>query len=305
MTQEPAARGTAFGFEIRSKLALRHLRNGEGQPLQVDAADIEERPGRDDKLLIDWKTPEQDSNARLYHDGNRYLLFIAGTGWFRIDPQAGTIVVPATGDLGKIEEKLWGIPALLCFLERGDHALHAAAVESNGSAILIAGSDQVARSAVAAAYAAAGHRVLTQELACLRLGSTTGLVPGPSLLRIPKSLMPSIDMSLGNGSWKEERNHYSLDATRRGTSKPIPVRALVLLGDGDPATAPETLIPAQAMSDLWSLSFRLPTEEDRGRCFEGVADLASKVPVFRLHCERTTDLERTIERISSTSLEYA
>jgi hypothetical protein len=302
---QSAARGTAFGFEVRSSLPLRHLRNGEGVPLEVAAGDTGERPDRADKLLIEWKPPENNYSGRLYYNGERYLLWIAGSGWFTICPTTSQITVPKHKDLAKIEERLWGIPALLCFTARGDHALHAAAVEVNGAGVLIAGSQRLGRSAITASFATAGHRVLTQELACLRMGPTTGIVPGPSMLRVPKNQLDSIDMSSGNGNWIEEGDHYSLDATRRGTSKPIPVRSVILLRATDESPSLEPLEPAQAISDLWSLSFRLPTEDDRARCFDGVADLAGNVPVFKLHMVKGEDPLSLVDRIRSSSLEYA
>ncbi len=301
----PAARGTAYGFEIRSKLAFRHLRNGEGIPLEVESEDISERPGRADKLLIEWKPPENNFSARLYDNGKRYLMFIAGTGWFHINPTEGRIIVPAGKDFPKIEDKMWGIPALLCFTARGDHALHADAVESNGGAILIAGPQRLGRSAITAGFAAAGHRVLSQDLACLRLtGNNVGAVPGPSMLRVPKSQAQSLDMSAGNGTWVENGGQADLDATRRGTCKPVPVRSVVILRDGPEQI--ESMTPAEAISDLWSMSFRLPTEDDRGRCFQGVADLASSVPVWNLYRNQdSSELISVVERIASISLEYA
>ncbi len=301
----PAARGTAFGFEIHSKLPIGHLRNGEGDPLEIVAEDIPERPGAQDKLLIEWKPPASSFTARLYHDGHRFLFFVAGTGWFRIEPTVSRITVPTTNDLSKIEDKLWGIPALLCFTARGDHALHAAAVESNGGAVLIAGSNRLGRSAISAHFATSGSRVLSQDLACLRITQHIGLVPGPSRLTLPKSFAGDLDMSSGNGTWSQHKDTLTLDATRRGTCKPVPVRSIVLLRAGD-STRLDPLIPAQAVSDLWSTSFRLPTEDDRSRCFQGVADIATNVPVWVLQRDTAdTDLHGLVERISSAALEYA
>ena len=50
----------------------------------------------------------------------------------------------------------------------------------------------------------------------------------------------------------------------------------------------------------------LPTEDDRGRCFQGVADIATNVPVWTLTSDgNLQNLSDLAERITSTSLEYA
>lgn len=302
--QRPAARGTAYGFEVRSDLPLAHLRNGEGQPLEVVASSIETRPARADKLLMEWTPAVNGYSARLYSHDPGYLLWVGGCGWFEIDAAAGHITVPEGKPLAKVEEKLWGIPALLCFIQRGDHALHATAVETNGGATLLLG-DSALRYRAAAAFASGGQRVLSQDMSCLRLGAAVGLVPGPALLRVPKNTLTEIDMSTGNGTWKGSAEHYCLDATRRGTCKPIPVRAAILLQASEGSQGLEQIEPAQAISELWSMSFRLPTEDDRARCFEGVADLAANVPVARMNVDMAMDPHAAIDRIGTASLEFA
>jgi hypothetical protein len=50
----------------------------------------------------------------------------------------------------------------------------------------------------------------------------------------------------------------------------------------------------------------LPTEDDRARCFHGVADVATNVPVWILQRDANdNDLHGLVERISSAALEYA
>jgi hypothetical protein len=62
----------------------------------------------------------------------------------------------------------------------------------------------------------------------------------------------------------------------------VPVRAIVFLDVSDGAAELEPVERAEALRDLWALSFRLPTEDDVGRSFAGVTDLAATVPVSRL-----------------------
>jgi hypothetical protein len=38
----------------------------------------------------------------------------------------------------------------------------------------------------------------------------------------------------------------------------------------------------EALRDLWTLSFNLPNDEDRTRCFATIAQLAGAVPIWNL-----------------------
>ena len=73
-----------------------------------------------------------------------------------------------------------------------------------------------------------------------------------------------------------------LRSTSLGDCTPVRLRAVVFLAGSDGAPELEPVDQPEAIRDLWVLSFRLPTEEDAGRSFAGVADLASAVPAFRL-----------------------
>ena len=73
-------------------------------------------------------------------------------------------------------------------------------------------------------------------------------------------------------------------------------RAVVFLDESEEAAALEPVELPEAIRDLWALSFRLPTEEDVGRSFAGVTDLATAVPVFRLR--RPLDLDRLDDHVS-------
>ena len=72
--------------------------------------------------------------------------------------------------------------------------------------------------------------------------------------------------------------------TLRGTGDPVPAEAIVLLREansGQPRL--ERVAPDEAIPDLWALSFSTPTDEDRRRCFDGVTELATRLPIWNLH----------------------
>lgn len=273
------AQGACYGFEVRSALPFVYLREGSGDPLEVAApAPTGSRP--DDRLLVEWRpTPDVPLEAELYSDGLGFRLQIGG-GWFSVEPDACRIEVPADGGL-RTEERLWGIPALLCFLARGDLPLHAAALELDGGAVLVAAPRTYGKTTMAAACHQGGHRVLSEDTSCLRLGPQPAVVPGPAMLRVRPDVAGRLELPRARRVGEDpDRIHFALDDP--GDCAPVPLAAVVFLDESDGPARLEPVDQADAIRDLWALSFRLPTEEDVTRSFAGVTDLAAAVPAFRL-----------------------
>ena len=272
--------GACYGFCVRSSVPLEYLREGGGDPLEI-VAPADEGPRSDDALLVEWEpAPERPLEARLYSDGESFRLWIGDGGWFSVDPSAGRIDVPADGGIRR-EERLWGIPSLLCFLARGDLPLHAAAVEADGGAVIVAAPRTYGKTTMAAAFHRAGHRVLSEDTTCVRLGPEPAVVPGPAMLRVRHDVAAELELpSVRRVGESDDRMHYALEAP--GGCEAVPVRAVVFLDVSDERAALEPVHRGDAIRDLWALSFRLPLEEDVARSFGGVTDLAAAVPVLRL-----------------------
>jgi hypothetical protein len=272
--------GACYGFGVRSSVPLEYLREGGGDPLEI-VAPADEGPRSDDALLVEWEpAPERPLEARLYSDGESFRLWIGDGGWFSVDPSAGRIDVPADGGIRR-EERLWGIPSLLCFLARGDLPLHAAAVEADGGAVIVAAPRTYGKTTMAAAFHRAGHRVLSEDTTCVRLGPEPAVVPGPAMLRVRHDVAAELELpSVRRVGESDDRMHYALEAP--GGCEAVPVRAVVFLDVSDERAALEPVHRGDAIRDLWALSFRLPLEEDVARSFGGVTDLAAAVPVLRL-----------------------
>jgi len=295
--------GSCYGFEPVSDLSFEYLRGGQGEPLAV--AEVEGEPGDpgdgEGELVSEW-TPIPDRRlwARLYADGPRYRLWVDGYGTFAVDPLAPSVGLPAgEAEAVRREERLWGIPAMLCFLQRGDLPLHAAAVDVGGEAVLLAAPGYFGKTTLAAGFDAAGHRVLSEDVSCIRFAQAPHVVPGPAMLRVRRDVAGDLELPGARAvAQSDDRVHFSLDPARRGDSRPVPLRAIVLLRRGEDGIALEPVPAAGALRDLWPLSFRLPTAEDRARCFDGLARLAAGVPIRNLvRPLRLDELPRVVERI--------
>ena len=93
----------------------------------------------------------------------------------------------------------------------------------------------------------------------------------------------------------------SVDHDHRGDGAPVPLLGIVFLRVSEGATSMERVATPDALRDLWALSFNLPTDDDRSRCFSGVADLAGRTPTWNLHRRLSYDgLPEVIDRIIAT-----
>lgn len=288
------ARGACFGYEVRSELEFGYLRLGGGDALDVSpGAPPKRSPGR---LLKEFVPPQFPTHVRLYSDGEDYRIWIDGGGWFAINPHVPRVVVPADVEPVRREERLWGLPALLCFLGRGDLPLHASCVEIDGLALLLAGPGRFGKTTLAAAFAADGYRVLSEDLVCLRPGPTPSVIPGPAMLRVRIDVVDTFRIPGAAELLRDaDRAHLSL-ASRRGTCDPVPLAGIALLSEGDTDPRLDRVTGTDVVRDLYTVSFKLPTDDDRARCFRSVGALAGSVSTWSLtRRRRLSDLRPTLD----------
>lgn len=298
--------GICFGFEIRSDLPFSLLRNGSGIPLSVSRVDDgHESTGTP---LLEW-LPRSDRplHAKVYADGTHYRMWTDREGWFTIDPATPWVSAPECDDDVRLEERILGLPLLLCFLRRGDLPLHAAAVEVDGSALLLAAPGHFGKTTLAGAFLSAGYRILTEDIACCRMSETPSLLPGPAMLRVRT---PSFDrLELPHTrivSVEPGRVHLALEGAARGDGAPVPLAGVVFLRLADGTGTIERVRATAALPDLWALSLKLPSDADRARCFAATAELADHVPIWRLERSlRYETLPALVDLITQTCLSAA
>lgn len=289
--------GTCFGFAVRSSLPFYYLRSGDGEPLDVSAPSCID-DGDVGELLIEWApTPQSPFEGRLFKKATRLFLQMGGAGWFVIDTEESSITLPEQADLVRREERLWSLPATLCFLARGDLPLHAAAVEVDGDALVIGAPRTFGKTTLAAGFVNAGYRLLSEDITCLRIASDTLAIPGPAMLRVRPDVAERMEIKHATQLGEtDDRVHFALEEDARGDGRPVPVRAVVLLRESDDGFRLESAPSTEVVRDLWPLTFGLPTEHDRARAFAGLVDLARFVPISNLYRPRRfEDLAATVE----------
>ena len=270
---------TVFGFALDSPFPLRTARHGPGDAIEVRVdGDLIPEGG---ETVMRWTAGAGNplEATLLSEPAGGYVLDIADSGRYLIRPGEGLICVPPDTPPIRREVRLLGLPLLLCFLERGDLSLHAAAVETPAGAVLIAAPGRHGKTSLAATFTKLGHRLLTEDLCCIRPSDPPALVPGPATLRIRPDMadiLPVPDME-GIGNLDER---MVLASTSPGTCDPVPVAGVLLLKDFGSELSIDRVDGASALPDLWLLSLHLPTEADRVRKFGQLVDLVARVPTW-------------------------
>jgi len=274
--------GTCFGFRVRSAIPLRCLREGDGAPLDIPAPGEQAPAGPLESPIMEWaEVPGQPAYARLHQAGDQYWLWSNGLGWTMVEPTIPRINLPPTTDPALHEELIWTVPAALCLLYRRHLVLHAGAVEVGGRVILLAAAGRAGKSTLAAAFAQAGYRVLSEDVSCLRLDPQPSVVPGPAMLRLRPDVLTHLTLPGAQLLRKTAtRLTLALDPDRRGTCDPLPVRSVVVLEASANGFALDRIPPAEAIRRLWSLSFKTPVANWVSTCFAQLAQLAAHVPIL-------------------------
>lgn len=301
----PARGSTCYGYEVRTDLAMRYLRPGPApSSLEIsEVAAVEPPAGEPIRRWI--PTREHPFDAELHREGEIFKLWARGTGWYVIDPRIPAIMVPRDADPVRREERLWGFPAALCFITRRDLPLHAASVDVGGRSLLLAAPGRYGKTTLAASFLRLGHRLLSEDITCCRLDEQPTVLPGPAMLRMRPDAYARLDLPGTNVvGTDDERVHLELEEAARGDGSPVPLLGIVLLRKADGHPSLERITAMAAMQDLWSLSFKLPTDEDRARSFRAVADVAGRVPIWNLSRPlRYDELDDVVHLLTSTCLD--
>lgn len=276
---EPAV----YGYTIRGDVALQFLRHGGGaQVLEIVESS---EPGKEaaGEVLGIWALQGNTypARARLSRIPGGYEFETTDTGLFTVDIERGRIEVPIMEDVTLREQRLLGMPMILNFLSRGDFSLHAAAVEVGSGAVILAAPSKFGKTTLAFAFVQAGHRVVSEDMICLR-PSTAEAIPGPALLRLrPDVYRPGLPTGLAVAAERPDRFFIGFDRERAGSSSPVPVRAVVFLREGV-SVGVERADPVTSVKDMWGLSFRIESTDSHSASFRHITQLVGSVPCWNV-----------------------
>jgi len=286
---DSSARGSCAGLEIRSELRFETLRSGGGTPVRI----VERAgPAPTGTVLARWRPrPGNPFHGHLLGHDAGYAFWASDAGWFRIDASSSTIEVEPSADSFRRELRLFGIPAAICAMQAGDLSLHASTVEIGGRAVLLAGPSMHGKTTLAAAIAASGHRLLSEDTVRCSLSGQPEAFPGPAVVRLRADVARSLATLDVTAMAPDEEGRAPLvfSPAVRGSGAPVPIAAVVFLRKHSGPPRLDPVAEAAAARDLFALAFRLPTDASRAVCFAQVVDLAARVEVLNLHRPMTLD----------------
>ena len=291
--------GTCYGFEVISDLSFEYLRDGSGDPLLVEEAAASSFVTTGDPIKSWDPVPGKRSLTQLFRENGSFFVEIGGSHRFRVDPGAGRIRMCASQELRQRELLLWTTPAAIGVTLRGDVAIHAAAVEIAGRAVLLISPSGYGKSTLAAAFFRRGYRVLADDFGCCRAGVEPVVFPGPALLRVSRDVASRLECADTYCAYEgSTKLHLAMAPSRRGDAEPVPLAGIVFLRHSSDAVALEPVPAKIALRDLWAMSFHLPGEGEMARYFRDLADLLARVPAWNLSRDlKWHALDAAVERI--------
>lgn len=278
------SKGVCHGFEIQSHLPHQFLHPGRGEPLLVE--EIEKRTTARGSHLITWPGGSGRLEISLFQMASEgFEVNTASLGVIEVDLAARKIGVPRGAGPLRREMLTFGPPAALLIAGAGDLAFHGAAFGLGERAIVITGPGGSGKSTLTAAALSSGWPVLTDDLCRLTITDEVSSVhPGPAVVRLRDGSLSLLDLSSTRVAGHVAGKTHFVTSVRDGPApQTLPIGAIALLsrapvgsGVGAQRLAPEAALPL-----LWRQSFFLPDEAQRKACFESLAALVDRVPVFR------------------------
>ncbi len=264
---------TLYGHAIDSDVPLSRARDGAAPRGRLAVRTAEAEPPRSGEEVV-----RREDRFTIHRDGGRLVVWCEGSGTFAVDPAAGRIdAAPSAAEPAEWEHRLACVVVPLLLAERGDLALHAAAVRTAAGAVAFCGDSGAGKSTTAWALARRGYEVLAEDGCVIDAAAAAPHVwPGLAGVRL-RDASGARPVELGGGA----------------SADPVPLHAVVLLqprGGAEPSLEP--VDPAAALTALMPHGVHA-LGPSQAAVFRGSAALARGVPVFRGRLP--DDLERAGE----------
>lgn len=245
-------------------------------------------------MLCAWRSAA-DGSYRLRHwDGLVCTVSADGQRIAMTVPDLSAVAPQARRWAPDPEAFLAGTGLALSWRLRGELCLHAAAVNVDGRAVLLAGPSGAGKSTIAAALALRGYRVIADDLVVVSSGGDVREVqPGRPRLRLRPHAVALVEDFAGRSlPWTTSPCgayvDLNLDAAADPATAPTPIEAICFLSQ-DPSTAGRLRMAAiggadaamALISDSWAS--RLQDRALRQQEFEQTARLVDAVRVMQVH----------------------
>lgn len=266
--------GSLYGFEIKSDLPLRRLNATPGSrgELTIEAArsPFAEPTGEPTGSRVGEDGFRWFASYAL--DGGACLLRMAPTGSFLLEPAASRVLVDSTDEDAELLEHRIASSAVCTLLSmRNDLALHAAAVEVDGEAIVFCGPSLRGKSTLARALGEAGCRLLGEDgIAIEQDGQGPIAHPGARGVRVRRK------------DGRGRRQAVLLEDPGPDEASSCRVASVILLAERGAEFEAGRLEPARALALLTPSLIHSGGRAAVARAFQRLATLLGTVPAFEV-----------------------
>lgn len=282
------------GWRVRSEVALPELYPWFGEDRPADVSFRLTEPEELQGAIIDH------AQVRIVVHGNRCWMDIPSVARFLIRDGVEVQIAPcAEVEASTLRNYLLGtVVGVLCH-QRGLYPLHAACLSLGGQACAFSGNSGIGKSTLAAALAARGHVLLSDDLCVLDLSGPVPMVQ-PAFPRVklwPRS-MQALKIDPEGLHHDGDKHHFRFSDVAHFTPDPVPLHAVYFLRAAQ-ETEPEgitELTTPEALHRLHRQVYRHLIARGMGLSpllFAQTARLASSLPMRLL--SRRMDLDRLPE----------
>ena len=266
--------GSIFGYEVVSDVPLRRLSDAVGARgrVHVRRADrpLLDRPGE----LTVWHEQPGGGGFALARSGVALLAWCDATGEYEIDASDATVRCNSRAGGDAWEHRIGTMAVPLLLAELGELALHAAAVDGSGRAVLFAGPSGRGKSTLALAASEGGPPVLSEDGVTIDPDDERLRVwPGLRGVRVEVADAP-------NGS-RGRRRFIELPAEREAR-EPLPLGAICLLAERGERLEISSLSPAAGVPALVPSLVHSGEAAGLARAFALLARVLVRVPAYRV-----------------------
>lgn len=288
-----------FGGVLRSNIDFPELAPGTALPPRWVLSKLDHLPSISFPELLGREEVEKGIEVSLSRYAGGLRLNFDDTGVFDITEDGREIAwsPPVAPDLDAVRKDLLGRVFAVALHQAGIVTLHGSAVALGGVAVAFLAPKFHGKSTTAAALVNAGGRLLADDLVPIAPGAEPMLLPSVPMVQLWKDSAERVagGASPISGDSKAPKLQVAWTATERTAAFPVPLAAVYLLAPvrsdptasvrRSPVTGAEAAVALLGQAKVGALL----GAQRRADLLQRMADLAERVPVYRLEIPRDFD----------------